>query len=348
MQKVLITGLALGNESGACSACNFDINWLFRHPCTLLWVDRVVSTNSIWDHIVNERYSVIDPKLRKTVKLVMEVLDLEGIIERVDSTKYIDSAFAEEIYKRIDQDLQRLIDAHGRGIDVDSEMRFVQIGKQEYCRPVIWSIYASVILSRMIDADCLHDSMTMGLCKTAFELSTTNTLDERKIELFQNVLKVNLPNEMIYPEILFGSTRCTECVHNLGCSDKYLDVVEKNLKALLTYRKYDEIDQLKGIIEKISANKDQGLEKTELQDLRKELEQKKRTIERRLYKRFPKVKRWANLLTMATVPLTIAGVISAQPLISIPALMLGGSAQFAKLVMENRISRANWLNFVNL
>ena len=49
MNKVMITGLALGLETKACQACNFDFEWLLRYPSVLVWADKIVVTKGIWD-----------------------------------------------------------------------------------------------------------------------------------------------------------------------------------------------------------------------------------------------------------------------------------------------------------
>ena len=49
MNKVLVTGLALGFDSGLCSACNFDFDWLLNYSSILLWVDKIYIAQKIWD-----------------------------------------------------------------------------------------------------------------------------------------------------------------------------------------------------------------------------------------------------------------------------------------------------------
>ena len=43
-KSILLTGLALGNDSGLCSCSNLHTEWLFSNPQDLLWVDNVVVT----------------------------------------------------------------------------------------------------------------------------------------------------------------------------------------------------------------------------------------------------------------------------------------------------------------
>lgn len=36
MNKIFVTGLAIGNEIGTCDFCNFDFSWLITNPSTFM------------------------------------------------------------------------------------------------------------------------------------------------------------------------------------------------------------------------------------------------------------------------------------------------------------------------
>lgn len=54
-EKLFQTGLALGNISGNCEACNIDLSWLYRTPSKLLWLDKIVVTDHLWNLLVSPK-----------------------------------------------------------------------------------------------------------------------------------------------------------------------------------------------------------------------------------------------------------------------------------------------------
>lgn len=95
------TGLALGNLSGNCEACNIDLSWLYSSPSKLLWLDKIVVTDYLWKLLDNPnlaKYGEINDgdNLRritydKSNKLVFEILDSVGLIERISDNFVSDS-----------------------------------------------------------------------------------------------------------------------------------------------------------------------------------------------------------------------------------------------------------------
>ena len=46
MNKVFITGTAVGNELGLCAPCTLDFSWLIENPATLIWADKIAITKN--------------------------------------------------------------------------------------------------------------------------------------------------------------------------------------------------------------------------------------------------------------------------------------------------------------
>lgn len=61
--KLLVTGLAIAK--GDYIPCNFDYSWLFKHPSTLLWADKIIITPYMDEVIDSARFpkEVIFPNL---------------------------------------------------------------------------------------------------------------------------------------------------------------------------------------------------------------------------------------------------------------------------------------------
>lgn len=105
MNRLLVTGLALGTEADVCQVCNFDYTWLLRYPSILIWADKIMVTEAIWDSIIAETW----PKpreLAKCFKIIFETAKSEGIIEIVDPSPVVRKEIKEMIYEQIDKDLE--------------------------------------------------------------------------------------------------------------------------------------------------------------------------------------------------------------------------------------------------
>ncbi len=48
MNKILLTGLALGKDIGLCPVCNYDFEWLLNNPSSLLWADKIIVPETIY------------------------------------------------------------------------------------------------------------------------------------------------------------------------------------------------------------------------------------------------------------------------------------------------------------
>lgn len=113
MKKLFQAGLALGNISGNCEVCNIDLSWLYRTPSKLLWLDKIVVTDHLWNLLVSPKKSEYKANrdvesyqrdlMYKTEKLVFEILDSVGLIEHISDSFVSDDNF-EAINTQIDSD----------------------------------------------------------------------------------------------------------------------------------------------------------------------------------------------------------------------------------------------------
>lgn len=119
------------------------------------------------------------------------------------------------------------------------------------------------------------------------------------IKCFENVFDISLPNELVLHNYAFNpEEQCNRCARIVDCKDKYLSDIEKNVNKMFKWRNYDEIHQIKDVINQ--RNKIDGVInpieiKNEFIDIRNKLN-------KRIKKVFPKVKRWPNLSTIMSVP----------------------------------------------
>ena len=255
MNKVLVTGLALGFDSGLCSACNFDFDWLLNYPSILLWVDKIYIAQKIWDVVQSGNVPNTNdyPELNKGLKLIFEMLKNEGLIEIFKPTVILDRNLVQRITKQIKIDRSELVTAFPKHITQGKDNKVpgqIIIDGEEYCSPDLYTTYASLIVAKSLNAQCLFNDHTYNYLKYKFGLnSRSSQIKSGNVETFQNVFSAYLPNEIVVSGPM--SKKCLDCNNLESCRQKYLSLVEADFKRILKWRDYDEIQQLKGVVDKI-------------------------------------------------------------------------------------------------
>jgi len=354
MNKVLVTGLAIGKESDVCQACNYDVDWLIRYPSVLIWADKIIVTTAIWDAIQSgycpgeERY----PELSKCILLILEIAKSEGIIEVINPTNIISPVVKDKIVNQVEKDRDQLAKLFPEQIALGDEEQVpgqIFIDGIEYCWPHIWTIYASLILARAWDAHCLFNEHDLIYCKYKFGLSSfLRETEIGRIEGFQTVFNAYVPNESVFPEyVTVNKELCGKCTKEQNCKDKYLLGLETNVKELLKWRDYDEIQQLKAITNQIVEKRAREGGVIEPADIRHDLQDQQNRLRRRLKLVFPKVRRWSNITTVLSIPIVLAGVATSSPLIAIVGGSIAGLSQATKQVIELLSNKYSWVGFVS-
>lgn len=352
MNKVLVTGLALGKEIGACDACNFDFDWLIRYPSVILWTDKILVADTIWNTVSHGRFPPKSKELAKSLQLIFDILRSEGIVEVVKPSEIISPDLKDDIYTGVYKDrdlLAKFFPDHVTLGDEDEVPGQMFIDGLEYCTPHLWTIYAGFVLAKAWNAHCLFNMRVFNYCRYKFGL--TNFPKEGEpggIESFQAVFEAYVPNRSIFPEYVYISKdMCFKCENERSCKDTYLSNVESNLKSILSWRDYDEIQQLKSVIDDIvhRRNKLGGL--INPSDILHDFRNKQDKIRKRVKLIFPKLKRWANVTTMLSIPVAVAGVSTGHPLITVSAAGLAGLSQLAKELVDSLSSKYSWIGFVN-
>lgn len=111
MNRILVTGLALGAEPeiGVCDACNYDLNWLFKNPSTLLWADKIVITPKIAETIHKGRGHQLNTRFGEAVRAIFESIEDYGLVEIKNPTDIITPNVRDEIAAEIENDCNRLL-----------------------------------------------------------------------------------------------------------------------------------------------------------------------------------------------------------------------------------------------
>lgn len=352
--RLFISGLALGIENETCTCSNYNIDWLFNYPSTLLWAKKIVITDKIWSVITNDSFfpgvtNQKEKEFAKAIKMIFELLYSFDLIEIVNVEGIISKELEEDIYKAINNDINQLALSFPESVSVDEDCRFLKVDGMSYCIPELWTIYASFIYSRHFDSNSLSSPTELNYFNYKFNLGA-NKVNElnRKVDIFQNIFEANLPNEPIGHIYLYDTAKqCLSCTHEEKCKDTYLIDIEKNVKSLLEKRDYDEIHEMTNVLDSIYKKKlDIGTEQLP-QEILREFELKKRDINKKIKNVFPKVKRWSNLTTFISIPVALAGVITGHPELIIPSASTVALGKGTEEMIKYLESKFKWVNFIN-
>lgn len=351
MNKILMTGLALGIDTGPSQAINFDYSWLIINPSSLVWADKILISKIIWDVSSSGKWPSESPKMAKSLKMIFEILKNEGIIEIVNPAEILIPDISEAIMKEVEKDSKLLPKVFPNHIKSGSENvpGEILIDNCSYCSVHIWTIYASILLSRAWNAQCLFNPHDLHFCKYKFGIKAfPKEVEPGKILGFSNIFNAYIPDYTIFPEyVLEKEVRCSTCEHEEKCKSSYLSKLENNIKNVLNLRNYDEIQQLKAVINEIikKRNKSGGI--IDPDDIFNDFQRMKKRINRQIKLIFPQVKRWSNIIALLSIPVVVAGVSSSYPLITLGGLALAGLSKASKEIVDLLSSKYSWIGFIS-
>lgn len=352
--KLFITGLALGIENDACPCTNYNIDWLFNYPSTLLWAKKIIVTESIWKSITHANYApnVLNQKedaFAKAIKLIFEILYAEGIIEIVNIKGIITKELSDSIYTGIENDIEILSKKFPRSFKPEEDSNYFRLKDNSYCVPKLWTVYAGFILSRYFDANGLFSQYELNFYDYKYRLGADRVDELRgKYHAFQNVLDLNLPNLPIGHAYLYDhQSECKKCAHELKCKDTYLIDIEKNIKAIIEKRNYDEIQQVISLLNKISSKRDSYDIAINPLEFSNEFSSEKNKINKRVKSVFPKIKRWTHLTTFVSIPVALGGLVTGNPFLAISGGIITGIAKGSEELIKYYESKYNWINYLN-
>jgi hypothetical protein len=338
--KVMITGLGLGQDIGLCDVCNFDISWLVNNPTNILWADEILFANSFMNSLTGPS----ENKQEKATKFVFEQLEYYGFLKRYSVKDYINADMAKLIEKQVENDISTILEKDSRCKMKDDH--FLVMEGQEYCGPVLGTIYASIILSRMLNANCIYDKNTKYFIEKKLDLYSLNIIEPESNKVFNELFQIFLPETPIFPIYFYCSDeKCNECKRRELCKKNLEYDIEQNIKNIVEVRNRDEFYQFREFINKY--NEKTSIQEKEIKDYVAEVNKDIRRIKIRINKNFPQYKRIINLISLISVPISIAGTFLSQPVLSIAPLISTGIAQCTNLLIENYSSKNNWITFIN-
>jgi hypothetical protein len=357
MNKVLMTGLAVGTDAGVCSSCNYDFEWLFRYPSIFLWTDKILITKTIHDMINKAQIPAINaPALSKSLKLIFELAESHDLIEVVDPTKVVTPEVQNAIWEEVSTDRKLLSEYFPQDVLVNEEENpkvpmEMFINNFYYCSPFIATIYATLALTRAWKANCLFNEMVLNYLGYKFGISgIPHQSEPGKADAFRTVFNAYLPNTTFLPEYVSRSyqsvAQCGDCVREQTCKDGYLVELENNFTKFLTWRNYDEILQLREVVDKIVSKRSKISGIIDPEEILQEFQSVEMKYRRRIKKVFPKIKRWANIGTMVSASIAFLGLAVNQPLVTIPGGVLITASVLSKELIDYLTSKMSWVSFI--
>ena len=347
MNKVLITGLGVGKALDLCYECNLDFSWLVDNPSTLLWADKILLPRECFDFVktTNKRLDVI-------IDITLETLDKKNLLEKLpNNIKYTDEEQL-RIYAQFLRDRELLLKYFPKtirkGEDDDHKEFFIE--DYHYCAPYIASLYGAMELANKNKAQCLFNKNDAMYLKYLNGIKSNNQEPINKI--YSEIFSTLLPNESLIPILaIHNEENCKSCKHEDSCKEEY-DNYTKTLNSILSYRNYDELFQARKNVEKIISKKGEIRDDKDVAEVISQFNEKKDTINKNIYKLFPKIKRWTNMVTLLSTPVTIgSGVLAAlgntNPIVPIISGSVVAIDEGIKKAMENYTDNNRWVSFLD-
>lgn len=354
MNKLLVTGLGLGYELDVCSVCNSDLDWIMNYPSILLWADKIIFTPKMWDSIQKEHSK--SKEAAKCFKLIFDIAKTNGIIEILDPSEIINDPLKDMMDAQIKKDIISLKTifperVKEKNISKTKDVQLIEtvIDGIGYCPAYLWAIYASIILARTWNANCLFNAHSLHFCRYKFGISNfPREADIGIKQSFATLFESFLPNDSFIHNYAFeDKKRCSICKSEKKCSDSYLLDMEKKVIELFKWREYDELHQIKSVINKIIAQQTESNGLIVPNEIIKNFNKEKSKIQKRMTAVFPKVKRWANITTILSIPVAITGLATSNPLITVTGAATAGLSQATRELIEFLKNKYQWVGFIS-
>ena len=349
MKNIFQSGLAIGIPNGCCSCNNMNFSWLYDNPVNLLWVDKIIITQNMWDIIMDCKCSTAiregkETPFAKSTKLIYSILHDAGLVEIIPDNS-INEATTNGIYNLISSDLELLGDM------VKEDESLLRVGDYCHCIPSLWSLYASLYLSWRNDASFMLEEREISYLKQVLPLRMPQNSSNFSIggmsSVINEVLRMSLPKlELGHPYLSDSVEHCNLCARLSTCRESYLRDTEKQVFTLLNYRQRDEIHQLCILMDKICSEKFRIGYEINADDLIHEINIEKLRVQKKINNSFKKIEKWKNIVMTISAGMTL-GAFFSHPLIA----EIGAAGVLASEVTSNILAQKekqySWVNLFN-
>jgi len=349
MPNILVNGLALtstGNPNDA-NPMNYEFQWIFQNPTALLWADKIVVTPHIRETIANCGYPD-SKKLTKALKLIFDIIETNSFLEITNVDKLFSGKGKDIIYDQVEIDRKKLLQQYPEKIksgELSERLGGLKIESHEYCYRKVAAIYAGLIASKLYDANVFFNEEEYNYLKYLFLMEPNRKRAIKNTDMFTQVFEPIMPMFSIGTYYLVGK-ECDECTKNQKCEDTYLQHIEITLLEALKWRDYEEIIQLREVVNDI-VNKYSSSEEINHVDVSSDLKIKEVKINKLLKKVFPKIERWASFATCISYPIALKGLISNDTFSLITASSIFGASEVIKETLKVIESKHKWVTFLS-
>ena len=346
-KSILLTGLILGKETTMCPCTNINYRWLFQRPSDLLWMDKIIVTQNEWNELMRDMSESSKENrlaIRKSLKLVFEILDSEGLIQIVPDT-IISQSRAELILQSIMSDLELIEDLYKESENEDDPL--IRMGQYEFCVPSLWSLYAAIELSMDLGASFSLEEDELAYLAALIPRKFRKEIQAGRNMAMDEVLSLYIPSVELGHDYLNGSSmgKCSDCVHSDKCEREYLSDIEKQMNRIINMRQYDEIRMTCEIMDRICEKSIETGHVLTGEELWSDLQEEADRMGKRIRRMLPKVQLWRRISTMVSIGLGAASFLN--PII--------GASVVAPTVVEHLLASSeekmkketSWVNFVN-
>lgn len=353
MNKILVTGLALGAEPdiNACSVCNYDLAWLFKNPSTLLWSDKIIITPKIHEMIKDKQFLDDDnDKIGEAINVIFEQMEKYSLIEIKQPSDVITEEVRDEIFMQIEKDSRSLCRAFPKivkeGVEEGMPGSLI-VEDYEYCSPVLWSLYAGLILANEWGANIFYQDRAYNYLKYKFGIDNNNIdIQRERYKAFDEIFSTILPETGLLPNVLYDP-KCKSCKKEALCDSDAIKNIERKTKDILSWRSYDELSELRVILNEIAKTKNSS-ELIPADEIIRKFETKEIKLRNRINNLFPKIQHWSNIVTVLSVPAIVAGVSTGSKTVASVAAGIGGLATVSGKYAELIKNKYRWLGFRTL
>lgn len=338
-KSILLTGLALGNDSGLCPCSNLHTEWLFSNPQDLLWVDNVVVTRR--EKEIIHAYEHSKRPYDKAVWLIFQYLNQSGTIQIID-----DSIITESDVKNIKQ---QVVDDIGLICPeyLEGEEHTFLYQNHHYCQPALQALYAGICLSFKLGTTISLDSMELDYFRSLFALKYNAKSKAGKNIFMGELLKSYLPEIELGHHFLYESSHkeCGICAKEKDCKTNYLSQIEQQIKQVILYRERDEVRQLCEMIDEVIDKDYSTATMKDIELYKKQIEEIAYAKQQKMRRAFREYDKWKPLVTCASVGLTIAGLAGKTEL-GIAGVGLGVFEKLLSQYAESMRKKNSWVNLV--
>ena len=280
-------------------------------------------------------------KMEKTIKLILEIIKSNNVLDIIEINQDLKKGIEPYYEKSVDEfkELTTKLPIVNASVNNENIVEEIKIKDYYYCLPYVASLYTQIGIANEIGANCLFSE------KDYTYLENINKVDKARI--YNEIFNVYFPNELIHSYAYENEERCMECIKFNECKDNYLKEIEENTLQLLKWRDYDEIQIAKHEIDKIIKQKELLNESCNVEDIKKEFNEKQNKINKNIKKIFPKIRRWTNLATILSTPATIYSAVNDNLQATIVSASIGGVSKAIDEGLKYYENKNNWVSFIN-